>query len=79
VSKSDQIYTLGKRNVSVPLRRIIAVELPRGFSAERRASHSEYCSGARRLGRWFGLERRLRHPGQGRLQRQHGPGAGDVL
>ena len=45
----------------------------------RRASRSKYCSGSRCLGRWFRLERRLRHSCQGWLQRQHRPRAGDVL
>ena len=34
---------------------------------------------SRRLGRWFWLERRLRHPCEGRLHRQPRPRAGNVV
>src|SRR4030095_9205226 len=64
---------------SVPLHRIIAVDLRRALSAEPSASRSKYCSGSRCLGRWFWLEERLRHSCQGWLQRQHRSRAGDVL
>src|SRR5882672_7005776 len=70
--KFNEGYASSKRNISIPLR-FIAVDLWRGLSAEPTASHSEYCSGPRRLGRWFWLERSLRHSRQGRLQRQHRP------
>jgi len=66
-------------SVSIPLHPIIAVNLQRAPSANSRTPHSKYCSGSRRLGRWFRLERRLRHFGQRRLQRQHRPGTGDIL
>ena len=51
----------------------------RALSAEPTASHSECCSGPRRLGRWFWLERRVRHSRQGWLQRQHRPRAGNFV
>ena len=38
------------RNVSVLLRRFIAVDLWRALSATPRASNSEYCSSSRRMG-----------------------------
>jgi hypothetical protein len=43
----------------------IVVVLWRALSAKPRASRSEYCSGSRCLGRWFRLERRLRHSCEG--------------
>ena len=45
---------------------------------ERRAPE-EHRPGARRLGRCVRLEAGLRHPHQGRLPRQHGAGARDVV
>src|SRR5580704_14603990 len=66
-------------NVSTPLHHIFVVDLLGAFSADRRASRSEYCFGSRCLGRWFWLEGRSRHSDQGWLQRQHRPRAGDVL
>src|ERR1700730_6609982 len=77
--QSNEIYTLRKRNVSVPLHRGIATDLSREVSSEGRASCSEYCSGSRCLGRWFWLESRLRHSCQRWLQRQHRSRAGDLL
>jgi cyclase len=71
--------TISTRNLSVPLHRFLAVYVRRAVSAEQRESRSEYRSRSRRLGRWFRLERRLRHSCQGWLQRQHRPGAGDVV
>jgi hypothetical protein len=80
ITSRDRVQKLKSAGKSsVPLHRIIAVDLLHALSAERRASRSEYCSGSRCLGRWFRLERRLRHSCQGWLQRQHRPGAGDVL
>jgi hypothetical protein len=62
-----------------PLHRSFAVDLRRTLRTERRPSHPEYCSRSRGLGRWFRLEGRLRHSCQRWLQRQHRPGAGDIL
>src|SRR5580700_2953085 len=72
-------YERTTRNLAIPLHRFIAVALRGVLRRERSASHSKYCSGPRRLGRWFWLERCLRHSRQGWLQRQHRPRARDVL
>ncbi len=79
MSNSMKAMRVARGMSQLLLRRFIAVDLWRALSAERRASRSEYCSGSRRLGRWFRLERRLRHSCQGWLQRQHRPGAGNFL
>src|SRR4029077_17378168 len=66
-------------NFSVSLHRIITVDLLHALSAERKRSRAEYCAGSRCLGRWFRLERRLRHSRQGWLQGKYRPGAGDIV
>ena len=70
-----------RASASILLHRILPVNLLRAVRAEHqtRPPHSERCSGAWRMGRRLRLERRLRHFGQGRLQRQYRPGAGDVF
>jgi PAS domain S-box-containing protein len=55
--------TLSNRHNTLKPGMIASVEL----GGKRGASRSEYCSGSWRVGRWFWLERCLRHSGQGRL------------
>jgi hypothetical protein len=75
----DEAYASSTSSLSVALHRFLAVYVRRAVSADRRESRAEYCSGSRRLGRWFWLERRLRLSCQGWLQGQHRARAGDVL
>src|ERR1700719_4938089 len=58
---------------------VITVDLLHALSGERKKSSAEYCPRSRCLGRWFRLERRLRHPRQGWLQGKYRPGAGDIV
>src|SRR6476620_12131267 len=66
-------------NFSVSLHCIIAVDLLHALSAKRKRSRAKYCPRSRCLGRWFWLERRLRHSGQGWLQGKYRAGAGDIV
>src|ERR1700722_14935001 len=76
--KFDEAYASKTRNLSVLLHRFLAGYVQCTVSAEQRGTRPEYCSGAWSLGRWLRLERRIQHSCQGRLQRQHRPGTGDV-
>src|SRR6478609_11700939 len=83
---ADMVGTKGQTNenqntanFSVSLHCIIAAELRHALSAERKKSGAEYCPRSRCLGRWFRLERRLRHSRKGWLQGKYCPGAGDVV
>ena len=53
--------------------------LSNSLASNVRYTDQEHRPGTRSLGRWFWLERRLRHSCQRWLQRQHRPRAGDVL
>jgi pimeloyl-ACP methyl ester carboxylesterase len=52
------------------LHRVVAYWLCHALGAKRKASRSKYCSGSRRLGRRFRLEKRLRHSCQRWFQRR---------
>src|SRR5438034_10604393 len=66
-------------NFSVALHSVFAVDLRHALSADRKRSRAEYCPRSRCLGRWFRVERRLRHSRQGWLQGKYRPGAGDIV
>ena len=62
VDPSD-IYEDRTKHIALVLHRIVPPGLQRDFSADRTTSRSEHRFGARCLGRWFRLERRLRYSG----------------
>ena len=66
-----------KNSVSIFLRCAVAAGLQRTDSTEPGEPDSECCVGARRVGGWFGVKRRLRHSGEGRVQRERCARAGD--
>src|SRR5580704_6492974 len=75
----NESYTTDRQSASVTLHLSVPADLLHALSAKWRATHTEYCSGSRRVGRWFWLERCVRHSCEGRLQRQHRSRAGDVF
>src|SRR5580704_1989566 len=77
--RSNEGHTTHRQSVSVILHGSAPDDVLHALSAKWWATHTEYCSGTRRVGRWLWLERRVRHSCEGRLQREHRTGAGDIL